>query len=134
MSGRWHAAHGVRRCDDHPYEPCVEIVNVAGGCYPVRHFRRIQQPFHVGSDTLLWIDDRAVRQHRLIKSCPGGVATPEAFIGKESRAAACVMDDRYLEQWTVTEHHLGQVANERDILDDSLGDAAASVSHDRGIA
>src|ERR1700728_4822683 len=44
------------------------------------------------------------------------------------------MDDGYLEQRSVREHRPGEVTDERDVVNDSLGDPSAGVADHRGIS
>jgi acetyl esterase/lipase len=126
--------HTLFRRDSHPNQPGVEIVDVAGCRDPLRYLRRSQQAFHVCGDGLLRIDNSAVCQGGLIQASSGRVGVTEVRIREESGAAACVVDDRYLEQGSLGIHDADQVADERDVVDDSFGDPPACVAHHGRIA
>ena len=62
------------------------------------------------------------------------VAPAERIVGEGATAALGVVKHSHLEQRTVGNHQFGELADERHVVDDVVGDAPADVAHDHRVA
>ena len=85
-------------------------------------------------DGLGGVEYRVLEQAPLIGSDPPGVAAAEGVVGERAGAALAVVDHRDLEQRAVGQHVLGNLSDERDLVDHLGGDSPADVADDHGVA
>ena len=115
-------------------EPGEHVIDVAGDGDPRRNLRRCQQALNVAGHGGRRVQHGVLAQGLLVGADALGVAPAEVIVGEGARPALGVVDDGDLEQRPVGQHVLGDLADERDVVDHLRGDPPTDVAHDDGVA
>jgi hypothetical protein len=75
-----------------------------------------------------------LEQAGLLGADPLGVAAAEGVVGERAGSALVVVDRGDFEQRSVGQDVLGELADERDVVDHLRCDPAADVTNDHGVA
>jgi hypothetical protein len=89
------------------------------------------EAFDVAGDGRDGVEDGVVAQGRFVGADPLGVAVAEGVVGERAGSALGVVDHGDLEQGTVGQDVLGELADEGDIVDHLRGDPPADVADDQ---
>src|SRR5262249_47684555 len=115
-----------------------DVVDVAGDAHRRVQQRRAEQPLDVFRDGDVRVGDRGRLQRRLGDPGGRGGLSAKPGVGQEAGGALGVLDDGDLKaaggEGLPTEQLPGEVGEVGDVLDDGLGDPAAGVADDDGVA